>query len=318
MSRPSRRLAIAAISAAALAPRTTTAQPALFALRIGTQAIDTSALVFYAQKQGFFRQNGLDAAVDTVTRNGAEIGAAIAGGSLDIGHSNLVTIAQIHEKKLPMFVVSVGGSHRTSAPTTGLLVKKDSPIQTGRDLNGKTVATNGIGNITQVGISAWIDRNGGDYRSVKWLELNFSAMPAALATGRVDATIAPEPVLTEALDGGAVRNLGWPYEGIGPKWQLSASIADGAWVAAHPDIVRKFDLAMDQAARWANAHHGETAKMLEELSKQTVAPNTHRVFYSERLDPADIQPVIDASAKYGALAAAFPATELIAPILLAK
>ena len=40
---------------------------------------------------------------------------------------------------------------------------------------------------------------------------------------------------------------------------------------------------------------------------------THRVRYHERLDPARIQPLIDAAAKYGRLKAAFPATELLAP-----
>jgi hypothetical protein len=35
--------------------------------------------------------------------------------------------------------------------------------------------------------------------------------------------------------------------------------------------------------------------------------------YAEKLDPAMIQPLIDASAKYGAISAPFPAIDLIAP-----
>jgi hypothetical protein len=36
-----------------------------------------------------------------------------------------------------------------------------------------------------------------------------------------------------------------------------------------------------------------------------------RAYYGERLDPALLQPVIDATAKYGVVAKAFPAAEII-------
>jgi hypothetical protein len=38
-----------------------------------------------------------------------------------------------------------------------------------------------------------------------------------------------------------------------------------------------------------------------------------RSVFAEKLDPAQIQPLIDASAKYGAIASTFPAIDLIAP-----
>jgi hypothetical protein len=42
-----------------------------------------------------------------------------------------------------------------------------------------------------------------------------------------------------------------------------------------------------------------------------IALRMNRAPYSERLDPAQIQPVIDAAAKYGALPAPFPAASFI-------
>jgi len=40
---------------------------------------------------------------------------------------------------------------------------------------------------------------------------------------------------------------------------------------------------------------------------------THRTTYSQTLDPALVQPVIDVSVKYKALPQVFPATDLIYP-----
>ncbi|HEY5341739.1 MAG TPA: hypothetical protein VIK27_11990, partial [Candidatus Aquilonibacter sp.] len=85
------------------------------------------------------------------------------------------------------------------------------------------------------------------------------------------------------------------------------------WARAHPDLARKFVAVMAETAKWANGHHAETAKMIVALTKMPpdVANKMERAYYGERLDPALIQPVIDATAKYGAIPKAFPAAEII-------
>ena len=83
-------------------------------------------------------------------------------------------------------------------------------------------------------------------------------------------------------------------------------------MAAHPDAAKKFVAVMQQTARWANAHHAESLQILRDVSKADFPSTMHRATYGESLDPALFQPVIDNSAKYGALTASFPATELFA------
>jgi hypothetical protein len=53
------------------------------------------------------------------------------------------------------------------------------------------------------------------------------------------------------------------------------------------------------------------------LSKYSKLPletalRMHRAYYGEKLDPALIQPVIDATAKYGVIDKPFPAAAIIA------
>ncbi len=66
-------------------------------------------------------------------------------------------------------------------PQAVVVVAPNSTFRTGADLNGKTVAVNGLGDLTQVALAAFIDGNGGDSKSVKMLEVPFTGVAAALA-----------------------------------------------------------------------------------------------------------------------------------------
>ena len=84
------------------------------------------------------------------------------------------------------------------------------------------------------------------------------------------------------------------------------------WIAANPETARKFVGVMLQVARWANTHQAESLKILGDVSKVTYPKNMHRAIYGETLDAALFQPVIDNAAKFGAISAPFPASELFA------
>jgi NitT/TauT family transport system substrate-binding protein len=74
-------------------------------------------------------------------------------------------------------------------PVNVIMVGKNSTVKTAADLNGQTVAVNGLWDLTQYEMQAFIDKNGGDVKSVKLIETPFSEMAVALATGRVAAGI---------------------------------------------------------------------------------------------------------------------------------
>jgi hypothetical protein len=62
-----------------------------------------------------------------------------------------------------------------------------------------------------------------------------------------------------------------------------------------------------------NTHRAETAPVVAEFTKATLAnvAKMHRTTNPTVLDPSLIQPLIDAAAKYGIIARAFPAREII-------
>jgi ABC-type nitrate/sulfonate/bicarbonate transport system substrate-binding protein len=136
-------------------------------------------------------------------------------------------------------------------------------------------------------------------------------MIGALDTGRVDAALIAEPVLSDALARGN-RVLGYAYDGIAPTFLIGAWFTTGAWAKAHPDLVKRFQKAMLTSAAWANKNRALSAQILTKETKIVVEPTMKRTTYGEKLDAALMQPLIDATAKYGTLKASFPAIDLVA------
>lgn len=280
-------------------------------IHVATTPIELGAEVLYAQDQGFFKKAGVTVDVQLIS-SGAAIAAAVASGSLDIAQANLVSLAAAHERGLPFVLVAPAGLYSSENSTTSIVVAKNSPIKTGKDLEMKTVAGNGLRNITQIGAAAWMDQNGGDATKMRFIEMPFTQMPAALDAGRIDAAVIAEPVLSVAVAGGA-RIIGQPYSAIAKQFLIGGWFTTSAWAKAHPDEMKRFVSAIIESAKWANTHHAESEHILEKYTKVRVSPTMKRSVYAERLNPADIQPLIDASAKYGSIKATFPASELIAP-----
>lgn len=280
-------------------------------IKVATTPIDIGAEPFYATDMGFFKANGIEANTQLIS-NGAAVTAAVLGGSIDVAQSNIVSLALAHQRGLDIVVIAPAGLYSSKEPTSALVVAKDSPYRLAKDLDGKTIACNGLQNISQIGPEAWLDKHGGNLASLKWTDMPFQDMIAAINTGRIDAALMAEPVLSDALANGS-RVLGYAYDGIAPTFLIGAWFTTAAWAKKNPDVARRFQKAITTTAAWANKNHAQSAQILNKATKLVVRPEMKRATYGEKLDPALMQPLIEATVKYGTLKASFPAIELIAP-----
>jgi NitT/TauT family transport system substrate-binding protein len=279
-------------------------------LRIVVIPVDGMAEVYYAREMGFFKKAGLNVEIAPIT-NGAAIISAVVSGAADIGGSNVSSIAIAYKQHIPLTIVGVGGVYNTAAPTSICMVAKNSPLRSARDLNGKVVGTNGLRNIAEFAPRAWIDKNGGDSSTVKFVELPFSDMGTALTEGRIDAAVVIEPFIPDAMAGG--RLLSNCFDGVATRYALTGFFATSDWAKSHASAVAKFQDVMRATAIWARSNHAASAAI---LSKEThvaleLIGRATRSDYGTDLDPALFQPVIDVTAKYLGLFAPFPATELL-------
>jgi NitT/TauT family transport system substrate-binding protein len=297
-------IALSAVPAAALAQ---SSQPAV--VRVGVIPSEVCGQVFYGLSEDFFRKNGLDVQLQSFT-NGAAITAALAGGSLDVGLSDLSSAIVAHARGIPVGYLAPGLMYTDKTPTFAIIVPEASPIHGAKDLRG-TFASSGLGNIAQLATEAWIDRNGGDMKGIKFIEMPPQLVQNALTQGTIAASTANEPWLTYAR-GNGFRTIVMT-NGMAPSYMLSGWAATKDRVAKNPAIVTKFVAAIRDASVWANTHQSATAPTLAKytnIAQDVVERMTFRGMFSESWSNGIIQPAIDAAARLGKIPQPFPAADL--------
>jgi len=292
-----RSIALGSLGALAVATALPARAQTLAPLRIGTIAQDSGAEGYYGRDTGIFTKHGLDVKVETMV-SGPIIASAVLSGSLDIGFSNMFSLEAARDKGLPFILIAPASVYDDAAPTSLLVVPKDSTIRTARDLNGKTVSTNGLKNIGEYGPAVWIDKNGGDSTTVKFVEIPVPETPAALIAHRIDASNVSEPAYSKVKPNS--RLLAKSYTAIAPRFLIGAWFTTAAWAAAHPDLVARFVDAMRETARWANTHQTDSAEMLAKNLSMDIAivRSATRARFGETLTADMIQPTLDVAVRY--------------------
>ncbi len=276
-------------------------------IHIGSAGKEADAEVYYALDLGFFKKAGLNVDVQTLA-NGPAVAAAVASGALDIGDANVLSLAIAREKGLPFVLLAPGAVYAHTNPTTQFVIAPSSTSKSAKDLNGTTVAGVSLGGLDQISIQAWIEQNGGDVSTVKFVELTPAQMVPALQRGTVAAASLADPFLTVALGQGDVRVLGNNYDAVGNDFAISAWFSTSDWAKSHPDLAKKFADVLAQTADWANANHDAAAAILLKYTKVDAAKS--HVRFGRHLDPLLIQPVLDAGYRYKALKNPTRATDM--------
>ena len=273
--------------------------PQRVTLRYGGMQVGGFLGLFLANEQGWFEQEGL--ALDmTIMSGGAEVLPAMIGGSLDMGITNSFTHVTGRDQGFDVKAVAGGSTERVGSPTHAIMVRADSPIQSARDLEGRTMATNTFNNIDHVMQMTWLQNNGVDPRRVNIVEVPFPQHAAALSQGRVDAIGPAEPFTTIAASQGA-RVLGYHYTDTNPRTLLAYYAGLGDWLNRNGDTARRFARAIHRANAFLNENPDDrraAAVRLLNLSPD-LAPSVNWDEFETRVDPALIQWWIDAGRRVG-------------------
>jgi NitT/TauT family transport system substrate-binding protein len=288
------------------------AQGASPLIRIGNAPDDAGRPLLYAVQAGLFKKAGLNVEVVKLT-NGSAVAAAVAGGSLELGKGSALTAIQAHAKGVPFTVTTNLADYSDAAPDTAMLVRRDAALKTPKDLIGKTIGVNGLQDFNTLTVYAWLDQNGIEPSRVKFLEIPYSAAVAAMEQGRIDAAMALEPMYSSALASGKFRVFARPWNALGKRFSEAVLFGNSRWVAEHKDMIVRLNRVVREAEAYVASHESETAYLAARYGG--FDPNSLKDFHPPTralaLAPADLQPTIDAAAKYKLIAKAFPAQELI-------
>lgn len=278
-----------------------TTKNGLTTVKIGVLPIVEVAPIYLGIKKGFFKDAKIDLKPQ-LAQGGAAIVPAVVSGQYEFGFSNVVSLLVARTKGLKIKMIS------SSSETTGqvghdlsaVMVKGDSSIKTPKDLEGKTVSVNTLQNIGDVTVKAAMEAHGADGSKVKFVEMGFPDMQAALDSGRVDAAWVVEPFVSAALATGA-RPILWNYAETDPKLIIAGYFTSDKLRKQNPDLVNRFLNATQKSMVYAQSHPDEVKQILTTYTKITAAQTTSLVLphFSPTMDQAVLSHVADLVKKYG-------------------
>jgi NitT/TauT family transport system substrate-binding protein len=255
--------------------------------------------------EGFFKRNGLDVKAQAAA-GGAVIVPAVVNGSVQFGGSNVVSTTLAVSRGLPIRMIAPGTFGGTKTPDwAAIVVKKDSPIRSVKDLAGKTIGANTLRNVVELTSKGTLDKAGGDPSSLKFLEVDFPQQQDALDAGRIDAAFLIEPFLYDALKAGD-RVIAYAYYETRPGLQIGSYLTSADYQAKNPQIVTAFQRSLQQLSWWIQHNPKAVRKFMTAAGgpAQDVAQHMQLPHWKVNVDLGSLTQTGQLMVKYGMVAAA--------------
>lgn len=176
------RFGIALVTALCLSVSAHAQEPTKIRFTLDWKYQGLHAYIFWAKDKGYFAKEGLDVSIDQGTGSAATV-SRIVSGTYDAGFGDMNAIIQLAGTKPGQQPVMVYMIYNT--PPFALIVKKDSPIKTLKDLEGKKMGTP-AGGAAGVLFAALAKSNGIDPDKVPVVNMQPQLQEQMLVKGDVD------------------------------------------------------------------------------------------------------------------------------------
>lgn len=278
-------------------------------------------LQFYVGiEKGFFEAEGLKVEGQTVP-GGAVSQTLVESGSVDLGWTAVVPLSQAYVKGFDFAFIAPGNFiDRSNRSMVAIAVKKDSPIQSVKNLAGKKIAVNGIQSVNHLSVLTIADFHGVDLKSLKFVEVNFPMQPAAIREGAVDAASLNQPFLSISQAEGVTREL---YPGFFPpeiaeRYMVSSWFAKRSSLQKNKDKIGRFLKAIYKTTDYINKNPGQMPEIIAKNTKLDVNLLKKMTLpkYFPKVYKKDIQAQIDLCARFGFIQKGFDAKEVVATDLV--
>ncbi|MCZ4610361.1 ABC transporter substrate-binding protein [Streptomyces sp. Lzd4kr] len=236
-------------------------------VKLGLIPIVDVAPLYLGQKKGFFEKQGLKLEF-TTAQGGAAIVPGVASGQFQFGFSNVTSLMVAQSNGVPVKAVANGiaSTGVRGKDFNGLMVKKDSPVKSAKELEGKKVAINTLKNINETAVRQAVREAGGDPDEVELVEMAFDQMPAALDQGQIDAACVVEPATATIRSQGG-REIASPLVDVAPELTVAVYFTSTQYAQQHPDVVKKFQDATAESLAYAEAHPDEARQIVTTYTK---------------------------------------------------
>jgi NitT/TauT family transport system substrate-binding protein len=219
-------------------------------ITLGVYPSEYNSLIYIANNQQYFYENGLKVAFINYT-SGASAVTGMLKGEVDISTAS-------------EFVVVNNGIRNESISALGtiskylnvfLVARTDMGINSVSDLAGKRIGVL-LGTANQFFLGRYLEINGIDQSKVTLVNLKFVDTPEALANGTIDAAVANPPYTNQIQKLLPNTTITFPIQSN--QFGYFEAISSRDWANAHPDLIARFLKALIQAEDF-NINHKDQA-----------------------------------------------------------
>lgn len=218
----------------------------------------------YAIKQGIVTSDLIK--VEVTPLDIAALQQAIAARTFDVVEGAAMAIPRANARGLPLEIIGIAQRSHEEGLGSSVWVKADSPIQSVADLKGKklggyTLSSAGM-TLNRIALNQAhgldVSAKGGD---LTFVELPESALPAALASGNVDASVLIHAQAYNAMKTGEFRPIAQLGKDMTDKFGLrlvtSVLVGYSDKLEADPESYKEFLRMFRESVDYAMAHQEE-------------------------------------------------------------
>jgi NitT/TauT family transport system substrate-binding protein len=227
-------------------------------IKFGYLADPSHEAVMWAIKNGKVKSDKIK--IEATALDISALIQATAARTYDVIQTAAVAVPRARERGLDLRIIGTGLRYHASGEGAGLWVKKASPIKQIGDLKGKKLGVYSIGSagITLIRIALAdvhgfnVAVQGGD---VEFVELPAPALPAALASGRIDAATLIHAQSFKAMQEDEfvplVQTAGDLTKKFGVRMVSAVLAGYGEKLDAQPELYKEFLRVLHESVQYA-------------------------------------------------------------------
>ena len=224
-------------------------------ISIGFQADQSATEAYVAQDKGFFAPNGLNISIKPYDTGAAAVNGML-NDELDFAGAAEITLVGKSFEHQAISTIAVANKLETFY----LVARRDKGIENIADLNGKKISV-GLQTIGAFYLSRFLTLNGISPSKVTMVDMLPSQSSEALINGTVDAVAFTQPNVDTLEKQLGTNAISWGIQGN--QMIFGMFIGKNAWITAHPDLVKRFLKALEQADEYIMGHPDEVKTVLK-------------------------------------------------------
>jgi len=260
----------------------------LIPIRVAYVPVATWLPSWVAKEKGFFEKNGLNATLTPIQN--LSLLPPTMGKQFDFAASTAPDLIKAAANGIDVIAVTGGVVESSSKQSMQVIVRKNSGINSPKDLKGKIIATPSTGAIMHVATLSWLKKNGVDPNSIRAVEVPFPNMVDQLKASRVDALELLQPFVGQILSQPDYMSIGNSMLSVSDPVLFVFWIANGGWAKSNMDTVKKWSQSIADANDFIDKNPIEARQILGKYTNlpQQVTEKIPLPAYEASLKPNQI------------------------------